>query len=315
MHTMSSPAAESAPSGRVIAVAGATGNAGREIVRALADRGQRVRALVRDPARLGPVRERCAEIVIVEVTRAGSLKGALDGADALVTAVGKTFQKDRLPRRAVDLDANVNLFTEARAAGVRRIGLVSVATARPDHPVAMVAMKGKVEQRLEATGIPWVIIQPSGYFSDMWEIFQMCARGTLWQIGDGKMRFNPISLIDLGDFIADHLLDDAAVGERWPVGGPEALTTVDIADRAERVLGRRVKRRSLPLWLARAGVACVRPFSRNAWELGDFFVGQVAYAARHLDNDATVPAYGTHLLEDYFRERWAREQAARRPAS
>jgi uncharacterized protein YbjT (DUF2867 family) len=128
------------------------------------------------------------------------------------------------------------------------------------------------------------------------------------------MRFNPISLVDLGDFIAETVLSDAAVGAKHPVGGPEVLTTNEIADRAERVLGKKVERRHVPMWLARAGVATLRPFSRNMWELGDFFVGQLLYAERSLGNDATLPAYGTHLIEDYFRERWAAEQAAARRA-
>jgi uncharacterized protein YbjT (DUF2867 family) len=154
-----------------------------------------------------------------------------------------------------------------------------------------------------------VIIQPSGYFSDMWEIFQMCERGAVWLIGDGAMRFNPISLIDLGDFIAETVLSDTAVGKKHPIGGPEVMTANDIADRAERVLGKKVKRYHVPMWAARAGVAAIRPFSRNMWELGNFFVGQLRFAEQQLGNNATVPAYGTHRLEDYFRERWRAEQA------
>lgn len=294
---------------KIVAVAGATGNAGREIVRALAAKGHHVRALVRNPERLGPAKDFCAEIRTVQVTQPDTLKSALDGVEVLISALGKTFQKDKISRRAIDVDANVNLFAAAREAGVARVGLVTVATAHPDHPVAMIAMKGEVEQRLQAAGLPWVIIQPSGYFSDMWEIFQMCARGTLWLLGDGAMRFNPISLLDLGDFIAETVLSDGAAGAKHPIGGPEVMTANDIADRAERVLGKKVKRRHVPMWVARAGVAAIRPFSRNLWELGDFFVGQVRFAERALGNDATLPAYGTRRLEDYFRERWEAEQA------
>lgn len=294
---------------KIVAVAGATGNAGREIVRALAANGHHVRALVRNPDRLGPAKDFCAEIRTVQVTQPGMLISALDGVDVLISALGKTFQKDKISRRAIDVDANVNLFAAAGAAGVARVGLVTVATAHPDHPVALIAMKGEVEQRLQAAGLPWVIIQPSGYFSDMWEIFQMCARGTVWLLGDGAMRFNPISLIDLGDFIAETVLSDAAVGAKHSIGGPEVMTANGIADRAERVLGKKVKRRHIPMWVASAGVAAIRPFSRNLWELGDFFVGQVRFAERALGNDATLPAYGTHRLEDYFRERWEAEQA------
>ena len=76
-----------------------------------------------------------------------------------------------------------------------------------------------------------------------------------------------------------------------------------------RVLDRQVKVRCIPLWLARIGVALLRPFSRNLWEMGDFFVGNAEYARRELGNDASVPAVGQRRLEDYLRSRLAGRSA------
>lgn len=296
---------------KTVAVAGATGNAGREIVRALAERGLAVRALVRNPDKLGDTRAHCGEVEIVQATERESLRGKLDGCRYAVSALGKTFQRDSVRRRAVDVEANVDLFEEAKQAGVGRFALLSVAQARADHPVAMVAMKGEAEAALRASGLPYVIIRPSGFFSDMWEIFRMCEKGTYWNVGDGSVKLNPISLVDLGDYVAESLLDDAKEGKVLEVGGPDTYTSDELADVAARVLGRPVRKRHLPVGLARGVVSLLKPFSRNLWELGDFFVGGVEYALDHLDGDATVPAYGTHHLEDYFRQRWERERAER----
>lgn len=294
-----------------IAVAGATGNAGREIVRALASRGHRVRALVRDPDRLGALHDRCAEVRTVRVTERETLRGALDGADIAFSALGKTRQKDKTPRRAVDVDANLNLMDEARKAGVRRFGLLSVAFASLDHPVAMVRMKGEVEHALRTSGLGFVIVQPSGFFSDMWEVFEMCRGGALWTVGDGRMRFNPISLVDLGDFVADSLLDDSCVGQSLPIGGPEAFDSFGLAEVSGRVLGTTVKVRKVPLGLAQLAVRALKPFSRNLYELGDFFVGTTAFGEAH-GNDGVVPSFGTHRLEDYFRVRYQAQKATAR---
>jgi uncharacterized protein YbjT (DUF2867 family) len=302
------------PASSTVAVAGATGNAGREIVRALADRGARVVALCRAPERLGAVRERCAGVRVVEVTQPRSVAGALDGVDALVSALGKTWQKDKTPRRAVDVDANLHLFAEAKRAGVRRVGLISVAWARADHPVAMMRMKGEVEVALKESGLDFVIIQPSGFFSDMWEMLRMCERGTLWSFGKGRARFNPIALEDLGDFVAESVLDDAMVGRTLPAGGPDAFDMHDLAAMCGRVLGREVRVRAVPMWLAKAAVKAVSPFSRGLWEMADFFVGNSAFAET-VGDAAVLPSRGQRHLEDYLRDRYVREGSGATPAT
>jgi hypothetical protein len=53
--------------------------------------------------------------------------------------------------------------------------------------------------------------------------------------------------------------------------GDHEICTRDMAAAAARVLGRSVKVREVPLWLARASVSALRPFGSNLWELGQFF--------------------------------------------
>lgn len=295
---------------KTVAVAGATGNCGLEVVRSAKARGLRVRVLVRNEAKLEPVKDCCDEIRTVQVTDAETLKGSLDGADYLISCLGKTFQKDKIPRRAVDVDANLNLFAEAKQAGVERAALLSVFTARLDHPVVILRMRAEAEKGLVDSTIPYVIIRPSGFFSDMWEIFKMCQKkGTLWTFGSADMKFNPISLVDLGKFMVDSLIDDTNVGKVLDVGGPEVLSPREMAEMSEKILGRKVKVKTIPLWLAKAGVFMIRPFSRDTWELAQFFVGNSDYATKH-DNELVAPRTGTHRLKDYYRDRYEEEKAA-----
>lgn len=293
--------------GRTLAVAGATGSCGRAVVSAAKAHGLRVRAIVRDPARLEAVLDRCDEVRIASVTHPETLRGALDGADLLVSALGKTKQKDRVSRWTVDVQANANVFAEARRAGVGRVGLVSLYGARADHPVAMVRMKGEAERALEQSGVPWVTIRPTGFFSDMWEMFAMARGGTVWSLGSADLAFNPISPEDLGEFTVRSVLDDRNVGRPLPVGGPQVLSMRDVAAAAGRVLGRRVRVRELPLWAARALAGAIRPFDRNAWELAQFFVWNAEEIRRH-GGSVQAPAFGERRLEDYFRSRWAPEE-------
>lgn len=293
--------------GEVIAIAGATGNAGRAIVQEAKRRGLFVRALVRDEARLGEARAACDEVRCVQVTDPESLKGALDGATYAISALGKTYQKDATPRREVDVEANRHVFAEAARAHVRRIALISVYGASPEHPAEMIRMKAEAEHALEQCGVPFVIIQPSGFFSDMWEMFEMCRKGTLWTVGSEHLKFNPIALDDLAAFTLDCLLDETKAGTRQPVGGPDALEVREIGELCAQILEKPVHVRVVPLWLAKAGVGAAGFFSRNLGQLGEFFVESAAWGLSH---DTLAPAHGSRHLAEYLRERWRRERNA-----
>lgn len=291
---------------RSVAVAGATGNCGRAVVRAAHAHGLRVRALVRRPEALADLADAVDEVRTVQVTERESLRGALDGVDLLVSAVGKTRQTDRIARQTVDVDANRFLFEEARAAGVARIGFVSVLGADPDSPIEMLRMKGEAEAALRATGVPAVVVRPSGFFSDLDAFLDTAARGrALWTVGDPDTRIDPISLPDLGRVVLEAALDPANVGRALPVGGPQRLSWRDVADACAQALGRPVRLHAVPLPLARLAVPLIRPFQRDAWEVAQFIVGMAERAP-----DLRPVPRGQQTLAEHFAARVAADAGA-----
>jgi hypothetical protein len=36
--------------------------------------------------------------------------------------------------------------------------------------------------------------------SDLWDLFEMARRGTVWSVGSADLSFNPFALEDLGEF-------------------------------------------------------------------------------------------------------------------
>jgi putative NADH-flavin reductase len=106
-----------------ITVLGATGGVGRHLVsHALAD-GHRVTAVVRDPERL-PVRGERLTVVRGNALDAGSLKGPVEGADAVLSGIGPAGRRDPLKPASTSARAAVEAM---RATGVRRIVVVSAA--------------------------------------------------------------------------------------------------------------------------------------------------------------------------------------------
>ena len=51
--------------------------------------------------------------------------------------------------------------------------------------------KKDFEQALQAGGLPYVIVRPTGFFSDMLMILDMAKRGRVYLIGSGSGRINP----------------------------------------------------------------------------------------------------------------------------
>ena len=113
-----------------VLLAGAAGGLGRHVLQEVRRRGYHVRALVnRTPLHQPPDD---IDIHQADANDAGQLRGACDGAQVMISALGASvlpdFKKGRRSYSAVDTVANRNLITAAQAAGVRKFIYVSVAT-------------------------------------------------------------------------------------------------------------------------------------------------------------------------------------------
>ena len=73
---------------RTVLVAGATGMLGRAVATALHRTGTHVISLSRDPARAQGIRDIADTIVLGDATEPGTLRGAFDGVDAVVSCLG-----------------------------------------------------------------------------------------------------------------------------------------------------------------------------------------------------------------------------------
>ncbi|WP_214410079.1 NAD(P)-dependent oxidoreductase [Sphaerisporangium fuscum] len=109
-----------------LTVFGATGRTGKEVVRQALDAGHQVTAVVRDPARL-PISHSALEVVVADVTRASTLRPALAGREAVVSALGPNG------RQGVGItSAGVRAIMQAMdAADVRRLAVISAVPVGP----------------------------------------------------------------------------------------------------------------------------------------------------------------------------------------
>jgi uncharacterized protein YbjT (DUF2867 family) len=216
----------------MIVVTGATGNAGSEVVRALAARGGGVRAFVRDP---GQARRRLGadvELAVGDFAELGSVRLALEGADALLLSCADDPRRVGWETAAIDA---------AVAAGVRRIVKLSGAGAEPGSPVAFWDWHGRVEQHLRASGADWVILRAGWYMSNLLAAApQVAAEGRLYAPA-GEARIAMIDPRDVGAAAAAVLSSPGHEGQTYLLTGPRAITYAEVAAGLSAATGSRVE--------------------------------------------------------------------------
>jgi uncharacterized protein YbjT (DUF2867 family) len=151
-----------------ILVAGGTGRNGSAIVAALEALGARPRVLARDVA---AARQRLPgdhDWVQGDVTKPETLAAAVAGIDVIINAVATNDLDGPNGVVAVDLGGVRNLAAAGKAAGVRRIVLISGASVgrHPSYwapPMAQgMAVKRATELALAGSGLEYVILRPTG---------------------------------------------------------------------------------------------------------------------------------------------------------
>jgi nucleoside-diphosphate-sugar epimerase len=108
-----------------ILVTGATGKVGSRLSKRLAKRGDRVRALVRDAARAGDLREAGIELALGDLLDEASLATAVEGVDAVVHCAAFFRGATAEQAHAVNDVGTQNLANAARAASVKRFVFTS----------------------------------------------------------------------------------------------------------------------------------------------------------------------------------------------
>lgn len=157
-----------------LTIFGATGRTGTHLVRQALEEGHDVTAVVRDPARLDvPAHERL-RVVTAQVTDPASATSAIEGADAVLSALGPL---GRAPSTICE-EGNRSIIAAMGKTGVRRLVVCSAAGPFPDAgdgPFTRYVVKPLILDRIlkhafadlrrgervvEACDLDWTIVRP-----------------------------------------------------------------------------------------------------------------------------------------------------------
>jgi len=227
----------------MILVVGATGLLGRDICRRLRAAGKPVRALVRrtaDRAKVDELERSGATLVRGDLKDRASLDAACRGMDTVITTASTTVSRQEGDSiQTVDQEGQMRLVDAAKAAGVTRFLYVSYSHGIDvDCPLA--TAKRAVEDHVKQSGMTYTILAPS-VFMEIWLSPALgfdAANAQARIYGSGT---NPISWISLGDvaqFVVLALDHPAARNAILELGGPAAISPLEVVRAFEQTGGR-----------------------------------------------------------------------------
>ena len=223
---------------------GATGFIGQAIAARLLARGDRVRALVRDPARARELAAAGAELAVGDVSRPETLPAAVDGVELVVHVAGlvKAVTREELFR--VNAGGARALARAAAAAGRPPFVLVSslaaAGPARPGRPrkeedePAPVSAYGESKLAAEdalrelAGAIEATVVRPPAVYGPrdpefLPALLRMARSGVVWKAGFADKRYSVVHVEDL----ADAVVRAAEGGRRLGRSGSEGIYFAD----------------------------------------------------------------------------------------
>ncbi|MEP0234588.1 complex I NDUFA9 subunit family protein [Roseibium sp.] len=240
--------------GKLVTVFGASGFLGRHIVQALARRGYRIRAAVRRPDLAEHLQPLGAPGQIMPVQAnlryRWSVDRAVQGADAVVNAVGILFPSGKQSFDAVQSFGPRAIAEAARAAGLSRITHISAIGADEASASDYARSKAEGEKGVHETLPGSVILRPSIVFGpedDFFNKFASMSRiaPVLPLIGGGETKFQPVYVCDVAEAAAKSVDGVLTAGATYELGGPEVVSFKECLELMLHVTRR--KRTLLPI--------------------------------------------------------------------
>jgi farnesol dehydrogenase len=270
-------------SAAAVFVTGGTGFLGKNLVRELVRRGERVRMLARDPARARDLRGPAVEIVAGRLEDSAAVRGAMQGCDRVFHAASlvKEWVRDAAAFEQVNVDAFSRLLAAAREESVRRIVYTSsfMAIGRSERVPGGVADETlehedghhhnpyertkaealRIAGREAEAGLPIVPVIPGVIYGPgeltegniVVRILRDLVRGRLPGIpGDGTRHW---SYAYVDDVVRGHVLamEKGRPGQRYVLGG-ENVTMNRFFETFAEVSGTKPLRRHVPFGLLKA---------------------------------------------------------------
>ncbi len=263
-----------------ILVTGATGNVGREVVRALLKRGARVIAADHRQERVRSLFGDSVAAVSLDFHERDTWPAALDGAAHMFLM---------RPPAIADVESSLNPFVDAaRARGVDHVVFLSVAGAGKNRIVP----HRKVEDHLRARGDHHTNLRPGFFAQNLQSAYcEDIVRDDRIYVPAGTKPVNWIDVRDIAEVAALVLSEpEKHRGENYTLAGPGPVPWSTVTDALTAALGRPIRYEPASV------LGYVRHLSQRGMPQGAILVQTILHFLLRFGQGATVDATLERLL-------------------
>ena len=226
----------------MILVTGATGNVASQLIPALLDAGEQVRALVHNESKAQRLRDAGAEVVVGDMERNENLGMAVAGVDKVYLI---TTNESSAATQAK------NLIEAAKEAGrphiVKQTGFGSSRS-------RIIQQLEEIDQLLEASGLPCTLIKPTFFMQNIMMAAQTVASDGMVYMPMKEGRLGMVDLRDVADVALRVLTSEGHEGKTYVLTGPASISFHEVADGLAKALGKQVTYVDVPPEAARESI-------------------------------------------------------------
>ena len=204
------------------------GKVGSEAARLLAERGEPVRVLVRDPQKAAALAQAGVQVAEGDLEVPSTIDAAMDGVSAVVLV------SPAIPAQELNV-----VGSAVRAGAGHVVKITSKASA--DSPIARRRDQVAIENGLIASGLGYTLLRNNAYMQNFLMLAPAIARTGSFGSSAGEGRVGMIDARDVAEVAAQIAVAPAQHAGKtyWPTG-PERLSYADAAAILSAVLGRLV---------------------------------------------------------------------------
>jgi uncharacterized protein YbjT (DUF2867 family) len=280
-----------------ILVAGSTGQLGFTIVKKLSQTEHSVFAFHRKSSEITPLKN-LGNVTLVEGDLANydSLQKAVSGMDAVISTLNTAapvHPEDNF--ESVDIKGNQTLIQASKEADAKQFIFTSALSfGKYDHTVPIARAKRQVEKTLMESGLNYTIFQPPA-FMDIYFAFlgtdivlkgtevhtlnrpfkfsnnffrgikkDIEAKNRFNYIGRGVRKASFIAIEDVAQFHVNAIGNEKAFNHIIKIGGPEALSALDVKKIFEELLGKPLKAKPTPALVMKIMSGILGIFNKQA---------------------------------------------------
>jgi NAD(P)H dehydrogenase (quinone) len=264
----------------MFAVMGITGQVGSAVANALLERGEKVRAIVRNPEKAKAWAARGAELVVADYVDASALEAAFRGAKGVFAMLPPYFAPSpdlREPKQVIEA-----ISTALDRTRPEKVVYLSSIGAQQKTDLGLITVLHLFEEKISSLSIPTASLR-AGWFMEncAWDISPAREQGKLFSyLQPLDHDFALVATKDIGQAGAETLLQSWQGHRYIEVAGPRRYTPLDIAAALSTVLKKKVE-------------AVVVP--RNTW--ADNFVAQGTPRDRTALRIEMLDAFNSHWID------------------